>query len=229
MNSGFLARMDHTLAAERLDAYRRDAASPEVGFARYLLNLALCESLYSPLHLAEVALRNTIHRSLTVRYGSESWFDSSLVPLGEWQRKTIATARERLLAMGKPITPGRMIAELTFGFWAGFFNKQNARTGLGFYLVKHAFPYAPREERDLAGLDRRWERVRDLRNRVFHHERIIHFADLDDQHACILDLIEWICPELRELAATLDRFATLRREGLQPWLAKLAQHWPHTP
>lgn len=228
MNSDFLARMDHALAVERLEVYRQDGVSAEIGFARYLLNLALCESLYTPLHLAEVALRNAIHRALSVRYSSETWYDSGLVPLSEWQRKAVAGAREHLMEMGKAHTAGRMVAELTFGFWAGFFNKQYARNGLGFYLAKNAFPHAPREERDLAKLDARWERIRALRNRVFHHERIVHFTDLDAQHILILDVIGWIRPELRQLADALDRFATVRREGLHPWLAKLGHHWPNT-
>ncbi|MEI7910066.1 MAG: hypothetical protein WCK77_10555 [Verrucomicrobiota bacterium] len=34
-------------------------------------------------------------------------------------------------------------------------------------------------------MDQRWKRIRDLRNRVFHHERIIHWTDLPSQHAAI--------------------------------------------
>lgn len=41
-------------------------------------------------------------------------------------------------------------------------------------------------------LDQRWKRIRDLRNRVFHHERILHWNDLDQQHAEILEAIYWI-------------------------------------
>jgi len=39
--------------------------------ARYLLNVALCESLYAPLHLCEIGLRNAIHRELTKQMKQE--------------------------------------------------------------------------------------------------------------------------------------------------------------
>jgi len=38
------------------------------------------------------------------------------------------------------------------------------------------------------------EHVRALRNRVFHHERIVHWKDLDAQHDLILQIIGWINP-----------------------------------
>ena len=75
-------------------------------------------------------------------------------------------------------------------------------------------------------LDARWKRIRDLRNRVFHHERIIHWTDLDAQHAAILEVTGWISPELCAVASVLDRFTAIRQQGLQPWLEKIQQHWP---
>ncbi len=227
MNPYFLNQVGSALAVERLEAYRQDGAEPRAALARYLLNLALCESLYSPLHLAEVALRNALHHALSVRYGTESWYDASHVPLTPWQQATIADAQRRLIDRRKPITAGRVVAELTFGFWVSFFNKWHARSGLGFFLVKHAFQHAPREERDLAKLDARWEQIRALRNRVFHHERIVHYTDLEAQHADIVRVIGWISPELHELVHVLDRFSTIRQGGLRPWLDQFAHHWPH--
>jgi len=73
-----------------------------------------------------------------------------------------------------------MVAELHFGFWTGFFNKLHAQTGVGYFLTKNVFSCAPKTERDMSRLDTRWNRIRNLRNRVFHHERIIHWKDLSD-------------------------------------------------
>ena len=76
-------------------------------------------------------------------------------------------------------------------------------------------------------LDGRLNSIRELRNRVFHHERIIHWKDLDAQHAGILQLIGWISPELCDLALSLDRYAAIRKSGEAPWIEKLRQHWPN--
>src|ERR1043166_4061074 len=199
MNLAFFQQVESILATERLDAYRQDGAVPAIALSRYLWNMALCEALYSPLQMAEVALRNSLHRCLSARFGADNWYDI-IPPFPPWQQRQLVEARKKLLAEEKPVSPGRMVAELHFGFWTGFFNKLHARTGLGHALAGSAFAHAPRSERDLKKLDARWKRIRDLRNRIFHHERIIHWRDLSAQHSSILQSIAWISPELHEIA-----------------------------
>jgi hypothetical protein len=225
MNSAFFQQIEVILATERLDAYRQDGASPATTLARYLLNMALCESLYSPLQMAEIALRNSLHQFLTVRFSNPAWYDV-ITGLPQWQQDQLAAARQKLIDNGKPINPGRMVAELHFGFWTGFFNKSHAQTGLGHAIAANAFPHAPRTERNLRKFDARWKRIRDLRNRVFHHERIIHWVDLDAQHTAILEIIQWASPELQQMAVALDRFTAIRQQGLAPWFNKINHHWP---
>ena len=225
MNNTFFQSVESVLAPERLDAYRQDGVPPVTTLARYLLNMALCESLYSPLQMAEIALRNSLNQFLSARCKTPAWYDV-ITGLPTWQQDQLADARQKLADDGKPVTPGRMVAELHFGFWTGFFNKSHAQTGLGHTLAGKAFPHAPTTERNMHKLGARWKRIRDLRNRVFHHERIIHWTDLETQHGDILQVISWSSPELHELAVALDRFTAIRRQGLNPWLEKLRRHWP---
>ncbi len=225
MNHNFFQQIQAILAPERLDAYRQDGVPPATTLARYLWNMALCESLYSPLQMAEIALRNSLHHFLSTRFNTPAWYD--VIPnLPPWQGDQLADARQKLLAAGKSVTPGRMVAELHFGFWTGFFNKIQAQTGLGHAIAGNAFPHAPRPERNLRKLDARWKRIRDLRNRVVHHELIIHWTDLDAQHTGLLEVIQWTSPELQQLAVALDRYTGIRRQGLDPWLEQLHHHWP---
>lgn len=225
MNLAFLQKIEVILHSERLDAYRQDQADAAMTLARYSLNMALCESLYPVLQFAEIALRNATHAAFTARCGTDRWYDT-ITGLQSWQVDKIQEAKDSLIKNGKPITPGRMVAELSFGFWTGFFNKYHAHTGIGHYLASRVFTHAPKSERDLAKLDTRWKSIRDLRNRVFHHERILHWKDLDTQQKAMLEVIAWISPELHDLAATFDRFGALRKAGTQPWLSKLHRHWP---
>ena len=225
MNNNFFKQVETVLAPERLDAYRQDGVPPVTTLARYLWNMALCESLYSPLQMAEIALRNSLNQFLSARCQTPAWYDV-LTGLPTWQQNQLADARQKLTDDGKPVTPGRMVAELHFGFWTGFFNKSHAQTGLGHTLAGKAFPHAPTAERNMHKLGARWKRIRDLRNRVFHHERIIHWTDLETQHGDILQVINWSSPELHELAVALDRFTSIRRQGLNPWLERLRNHWP---
>ena len=225
MNAAFFQKIEDILHTERIDVYRRDGADHKLTLARYALNMALSESLYPALQFAEIALRNAVHRELTVRCGTDSWYESPLAKLTSWQNDKVDEAKEALRKRRKPRTSGRIVAELTLGFWTGFFNNSHARTGIGSYLAKNAFPHAPAPEQYQAKLDKRWQDVRDLRNRVFHHERILHWNDLDARHQAILEIISWMSPALHDLAKALDRFASLRRAGLKPWLGKLQRHW----
>ena len=226
MNSAFFHRIESILHTERMDAYRHDGAAHDLTLARYMLNMALSESLYPTLQFAEIALRNAVHRELTTRCGTDAWYDSPMARLTPWQQDKVMEAKSALARNRKPPTPGRIIAELTFGFWTGFFNNAHARTGIGSYLARYAFPNAPSPQQYQSKLDRRWLKIRDLRNRVFHHERILHWTDLDARHQEILEIISWISPELHDLVKSLDRFASIRNDGLNPWIVKLQTHWP---
>jgi hypothetical protein len=229
IQAAFYAHIRRGLSVERLDAYGDASVSPSVVLGRYLLNLALCESLYSPLQLCEVALRNSLHAHLSARCGRPDWYDSAGFSLTPWAVEEVAKAKAKITKSNREVTSGRVVAELHFGFWTSLFEAHY--TQCGGYLptgIKAVFPYLPKSLHSPKGIKSALDRIRALRNRVFHHERIVHFTDLDAQHTLILDVIGWIRPELRQLAAALDRFTTVRRDGLNPWLAKLGHHWPHT-
>lgn len=226
MNPTFFQQIEGILHSERIDAYRQDGADPALTMGRYTLNMALSEALYPSLQFAEVALRNAIHQAMTTRCQSDAWYDTKGARLTLWQQDRVTEAKGNLAKHKKQTTPGRMVAELNFGFWTGFFNKAHGQTGIGHFLASTLYPHAPLAEQDLNKLGARWGRIRDLRNRVFHHERILHWKDLDARHQAILEIISWMSPELHDLANALDRFAAIRRAGLKPWLSKLGRHWP---
>ncbi|MDQ8180999.1 Abi family protein [Pelagicoccus sp. SDUM812005] len=213
-------QIEAALHTERLDAYRQDGADEKTALARYALNMALAEALYPSLQFAEIALRNAIHTSFTNRFGAENWYDGA-AKLLPWQNTKVQEAKITLQKLRKPTSPGRIVAELSFGFWTGFFNKQHNRTGLSHHIAKTVFQHAPKAERNTTKLDLRWLAIRDLRNRVFHHERILHWKDLDLRHQHIATITRWICPELANYAKSLDRFDAVRAAGLVPWLKKI--------
>ncbi len=227
MNSDFFEKFEHAIAAERLDAYRHgDNANPLTATARYLWNIALCESLYSPLQMIEVALRNAIHQTLSERANQENWYEHTSCLMLTQQIDQLNHAMSKLKNDGKQETPGRVVAELNFGFWTIFFNKLHSETGLSALLLKKVFFRVSKYLRTREEMKRRLDKIRILRNRVFHHERIIHWKDIDKQHAMILETIGWISPELEEIVWKLDRFHEIYTMGIDPWKAKILDHWP---
>lgn len=226
MNNGFFKGVETALAVERLDAFRQDEASHLITLSRYLWNMALCEALYSPLQMAEVALRNRIHACLTDLFSAEDWYTTSGLLLS-WQEQIVDEVLKELgNTKEQPAPAGKVVAELHFGFWTGFFNRAHEDKGLAYTLVKPVFRHAPKYEREANRLGKRWNRIRELRNRVFHHERIIHWSDLAEQHTAMIEVIGWINPELKEMAEALDRFTLIHSARTEPWKEKIQQHWP---
>jgi hypothetical protein len=68
------------------------------------------------------------------------------------------------------------------------------------------------------------ERIRDLRNRIFHHERVIHWRDLRDQHQMIRNYLAWMNPEIERLATLVDNFPSVHASGIQPFIDQMTVH-----
>ena len=225
----FYTSVSRALSVERLESYGGDGVGSTITLARYLLNLALCESLYSPLQLCEVALRNSLHRHLTSLCHREDWFEaSSQFPMTSWAIDEVTKAKDKITRAQKAVTAGRVVAELQLGFWTSLFEAHyEQRTRFLPWGIKPVFPHLPKSGHNRKALKRKLEEIRVLRNRVFHHERIVHWTDLEAKHAAILEVIGWVSPELHEMARALDRFTEIRKAGLPPWIEKLCHHWPH--
>jgi hypothetical protein len=232
VNPEFFQHIEQGLSTERLGAYavNRSDAAPDARatLARYLLNMALCESLYSPLQLCEIALRNSIHRHASGLMGQHDWYDHPNFLLTSWAANEVAKAKAKITKSGKSLTAARVVAELQFGFWTSLFEDHyEKRTPFLPSAFKAVFPHLPKSLHKRKERKGDLETIRVLRNRVFHHERIVHWKDLDAQHQRILEVIAWVSPELRQMADALDRFQVVRKSGLKPWLCKLQRHWPH--
>lgn len=223
VNSDFFCKISEILSTERLEAYRNTDADDLTTLARYLWNIALCETLYSPLQMAEVVLRNTIHKVFQNRYGVEDWYNAE--NFSDFTQSKINDARKRIESGGCMVTAGRMIAELNFGFWTTFFNRSYEFDGTASYIIRHGYLNCPRRLRRNRFQEQRWRRIRELRNRVFHHERIILWRDLPTQHAEIIETIGWISPQMQAMSLKLDRFNEMYGAGIDPWIEKIREYW----
>lgn len=89
-------------------------------------------------------------------------------------------------------------------------------------LLGAAFPHAPRRYRSRRRLFQRLDRIRRLRNRVFHYEPIWNWTappvlNLRDQHREIVETIGWISPTLRDTVGRLDRFPDMYQRNRVPF------------
>lgn len=212
-----------SVSTRRFQPYVADGASTSVGIARYALNIALSEALYPAIHCLEIAIRNSIHNELYLTTGRADWYDA-IQALSQNQFRLVeaakSTVREKFMKSRRrlqEIDPDDIIAELPLGFWTAFFNNK-ADSRLASRLLRPVFRHAPRRAVQLQHIRGRVERFRTLRNRVFHHERIVHWSDLADQHTRIMEMLDWISPELSMICKRHDRFAEVHHTGIKPWL-----------
>jgi hypothetical protein len=205
------------LSFERFARYcRAGDAGPEVGLARYLWNVALCEALYPSLHIFEIALRNALHTALAYHMGCDDWLlRPNVLARGEVAR--VYGACNELQRRRKPVTPGAVVAELTCGFWTSLLDLRYEQI-LWPRLLPVVFPHVPRRLRTRAVMSYRIERFRRLRNRVFHHEAVYHWHDLSAQHAELTETIGWINSLSYDMTRQCCTFATRYREGWQAYL-----------
>jgi hypothetical protein len=165
----------------------------------YERNTELSEALYAVLQGLEVALRNSIHSVMTAHHGRDDWYDH--VVLRDVERGRIADARVMIQQSGKPVTSGKMVAELTFGFWVALTAKDYA-TSLWIPYLHRAFP----QKRLAHGVvHRRLNNIRKLRNRVAHHECILD-RNLENDYVEIVETIGWICKDTALWVRETTRF-----------------------
>ncbi|HVA88302.1 MAG TPA: hypothetical protein VNL71_00525 [Chloroflexota bacterium] len=229
------AALSRAYSPERLGAYRRSGDDDAGVLSRYLWNTLLGEALYPALQSLEVALRNSVHTAIAHAYGRADWYAGTPAILQPRQQDMVADAKKTLTAARKPITPGRVVAELPFGFWTSLFNvyyetKGTSDPRLWPRLLSWAFPHMPRRIRTRRTVSRTLNDVRHLRNRVFHHEPLWNNVRLRQQHGEVLDIIRWISPDLHEAVGLIDRFPIVYAGGIgqcRTLLARIITAYPY--
>lgn len=203
-----LTDIERAVSRERLKRYLA-ATSQSLSDAIFLYerNIALSETTYGLLHGLEVAIRNSMHDALSSRFQTSRWYD--VAPLTPYSRdKVNAAVRD---AGGTNASPGKVVAELTFGFWTDL-----AARGYHWTLwqpcLSAAFPYG-RLARPI--IHRRLEDLRYLRNRIAHHEPILTSARAlyvgggrTISLASVPECGRWISPSIGDWLRTEFRLST---------------------
>lgn len=82
--------LEETLSVDRFGTYLAWAGdNRNRAVSLYTLNTTLSESLYTPLHILEVALRNRIHQVMTQAAGDQ-WYDLAEHQLNSYQADMLA-------------------------------------------------------------------------------------------------------------------------------------------
>lgn len=175
------------ISLDRFSTYRLWANQDEALAKRlYTFNVQLSATLYGPLHMLEVALRNVADRQLVVKRGVD-WLDDDKTLTIKYQSDCVTKARENLTRDGKPATHGQMVAELNFGFWGSLFGRRSH------HLWQDLRPIFQAKGIQRNSIAVQLDDFRALRNRVAHYEPILALP-LAQRYADITTLTGWLSP-----------------------------------
>lgn len=177
--------------------------------AHYRCNLQLSEAMYVSLSVFEVALRNALCRELRQMTGRDDWYVvfPSTPGLSNLNRY-INQAAKQISGRNEPITPSKIIAELTLGFWVSLLNSEYER--ILWKDLRRAFPFMPKAKRQRKYISAPLNRVRAFRNRVFHNESICwNIRRVRDIHSEMVEVLGWINRDIPAWLSQYDRFQTV--------------------
>lgn len=191
-----------------------DACDDWVGpVARHGANIVLSEALYPTLHMIEVALRNRLHETFSNQFVTSEWFEQAWLSQGH--TLMVERAKDDLMNRGRSPTVDRVVAELNFGFWCGMFHSRYEAAGQPWpKLLRAVLPRLPKSWATRDKVSSRVEAVRWLRNRVFHHEPILHLQDIRSRHRAMTELLGWLSPEARAHVESICRFNAVHDDRL---------------
>ncbi len=196
-------QLSQAISLERFARYLAWAEGDRVrALELYTLNTQVSETLYTPLQMLEVALRNRVHAVLSDAY-NDRWFDDQALITLPNQREQIDKIYQDLIKERKEPNPGRIVAMLTFSFWTSMLSPEYE------ILWQKTLHRIARKENG-KGLSRKeisrlLMPLRLLRNRIAHHEPILYW-NLPKHHENILQITEWLSPIAAEWSLLHSRF-----------------------
>ena len=184
------------LTKERLARYVRVGGSEPAGWDLYVWNGQLCSAYLEALSWVEIGLRNaTAEQMCELRRHVDldaDWLDPTTEWFTPWfppgSIHKIKQARKRAQRGDQPLASGRVIAELTFGFWVQLYSR-NYEASLWTPALRHAFP-AKMARSTTHG---RLLELLGLRNRVAHHEPIFEQDHVENLER-IVETLSWLDP-----------------------------------
>ena len=184
--------------------------------------MALGEALYPSLQALEITFRNNLYRSAADAFNNSRWFEMRRFNSKRDHNEhfLVKKAKRRLHDAGKPNTPGRVVAELNFGYWVGLLDGRYEKS-FWTKVGKTAFPHAPRRFRDRQKILDLIDPIRRLRNRVFHYEPVWYWSNLMQLHSQTFQMLDWMNPDVRKTISILDRFPDVYCQGYEAHRSRL--------
>ena len=153
----------------RLVAYRETTASDVDALSLYQLNARLAGLMLETVGGFEIVLRNATAASIIDHFQRDDWYRARVFTqkLDVHRRKNIRDARKRLQDRCRKVDSGRIVSELTFHFWVAL-HERKYREQFWIRFLRKIWP----DGEDVRKLHKDLLKIRDLGNRIAHHEPV---------------------------------------------------------
>lgn len=200
-------------SSQRMEKYfNKYPNNDDKAIAHYHLNIELSESFYSCLSMFEVAFRNSLNRELTEKFGVDWYLKLESISTLKNLKGNINTAKNRISSRNESITVNKVIAELPLGFWVRLLNAEYEL--ILWKPLRKAFPFLEKSQRQRNNVSAPVNKIRNFRNRVFHHEPISwNLYKLEEIHNTILEVMKWLNKDLPKIAKEFDRVPELIKKA----------------
>lgn len=202
-------KLTHYLSHHRIERFLNATSnSEENAELLYRRNVKLAQSFYPILNLFEIFLRNAINNVVSDHLDDETWVISqkdefmahhSLERSNYYLKRQVENAIRDISSTGRVVTPGKVIAEQSFGFWTSLFQNHHYRLIQGAPI--RCFANKPREE-NRSSIEGHLKQIRIFRNRVYHNEPIcfnmhhVDFTPAVEINSLIISMLSWIDEDL---------------------------------
>lgn len=179
------------ISSARFQSFLDEAAGDHVrAVAIYEWHRRLSDACFATISCFEVLLRNAVDQQLGIDQPQIPLRNTWLMDFNTLQPngvKQVIVAVERL-EKGKEITRSRVVAGVSFGFWAGLFSKGYEE--LWRHRLRLAFPHGSITRKDLTQPMRL---IQAFRNRVAHHDCLLK-QPVRERYDEIIRIAGWIDP-----------------------------------
>lgn len=210
--------LKYLFSESRISPYLQENNSATEVLNKYQINIILSEAMLPALHYFEICLRNRLNQLFCKKYGND-WLihppQELTISLEDLKKIEKILNRIRRETKRNPLHDD-ILAQMTFGFWCSFFHRKYDpilwHQKDSFITV---FPNLSRINRKRSYIEHRILQIKDIRNRIAHHEPIWNKRSLlTSVHAHCLELIEAISQDAPRMLQQIDRFPKVNQNLL---------------
>jgi hypothetical protein len=212
MNQIDFNTLNSIFSKSRLYPFFEEGDTAERVLEKYHVNIVLSEAMIPSLHYFEICFRNNMDRVIK-KYYSENWLKKipqNLIISGEDEHKINKIISKIKKEFRREPSHDDIVAQMTFGFWCSFFHrKYDPLIWHRKDALKIIFPHISRVQRTRSALESRIFIIKEVRNRIAHHEPvwIKNRRNLViEGHRVCCELIRAMSEEAANMLTMIDNF-----------------------